>query len=107
VAQARVYLGSCEDLMTRGHAQDYRYDPSSGLWQHHDVPAPTPPSFDDLLGADHPTPVTFGEEALPAYLDQARVLLAARPDTIAGGASGLPPELEVLRDFHLPPVCLS
>jgi hypothetical protein len=23
------------------------------------------------------------------------------------GPSGLPPELEVLRDFHLPPVCLT
>jgi selenocysteine lyase/cysteine desulfurase len=102
-------IDAVELLASAGHRllEDYRFDPPSGLWRHRDLPEPAPPSYGDLLSARPPAPVTIGEEALPTYLDQARGLLAARPDTVAVGPSGLPPELEVLRDFHLPPVCLT
>jgi hypothetical protein len=44
-----------------------------------------------------------GEDALAGYLRQARALLgAAGPFTPVAGPSWLPPELERLRDFHLP-----
>jgi hypothetical protein len=43
------------------------------------------------------------EDALAGYLRQARALLgAAGPFTPVAGPSWLPPELERLRDFHLP-----
>jgi hypothetical protein len=108
-AVGQFLIDAVELLASAGHRllEDYRFDPFSGLWRHRDVPEPVPLPFDDLLDAHRPAPVITGEEALPGYLDQARVLLAARPDTVAAGPSGLPPELEVLRDFHLPPVCLT
>jgi hypothetical protein len=44
-----------------------------------------------------------GEDALAGYLGQVRALLgAAGPFTLLAGPSWLPPELERLRDFHLP-----
>jgi hypothetical protein len=44
-----------------------------------------------------------GEDALAGYLRQARALFgAAGPFTPVAGPSWLPPELERLRDFHLP-----
>jgi hypothetical protein len=44
-----------------------------------------------------------GEDALAGYLEQARALLrAAGPLAPNPGPSWLPPDLERLRDFHLP-----
>ena len=48
-----------------------------------------------------------GEESLVGYLHQARVLLAARPDHIDDGPTGLPGDFEALRWFPLPPECLA
>jgi hypothetical protein len=48
-----------------------------------------------------------GEESLGKYLRQARELLAARPDRIDEGPTGLPGDFEALRWFHLPPACLA
>jgi hypothetical protein len=47
-----------------------------------------------------------GEDALAGYLDTARELLTARPVSAAdwAGPAWLPPELERLRDFSLPPL---
>jgi hypothetical protein len=44
-----------------------------------------------------------GEDALAGYLQQARLLLAARPDRLEDEPTGLSLDLEALRDFHLPP----
>jgi len=33
-------------------------------------------------------------------------VLQSRPDELTDRPSGLPPELEALREFHLPPGCL-
>jgi selenocysteine lyase/cysteine desulfurase len=69
---------------------DYAFDPRTGQWRHHRAPA--------------------------GYLEAARELLAAGPTAVAaaaagagsgtgdGGPSWLPPELERLRDFSLPPL---
>ena len=56
-----------------------------------------------VSGAPHPR---VGEDVLPGYLDTARRLFGARCDAPDDRPSGLPPELEELREFHLPPVCL-
>jgi hypothetical protein len=40
-------------------------------------------------------------------LRQAPDLLAARPDDIADGPTGLPADFEELRWFPLPPACLA
>ena len=64
------------------------------------------PSFHGLLSGSAPPAGYAGEEALAGYLDEARSLLASRPDRLDDGPSGLPPELEELREFHLPPECL-
>jgi hypothetical protein len=46
-----------------------------------------------------------GEDALAGYLEQARALLGTAGPVAAGtGPSWLPPDLERLRDFHLPPL---
>ena len=71
-----------------------------------DWAAPDPvPSLADLLeGRSDPGPgPDAGEDALADYLRQARELLAAAgPVTAEAGPSRLPPQLERLRDFHLP-----
>ena len=46
-----------------------------------------------------------GEDALAGYLEEARALLGtAGPVATGTGPSWLPPDLERLRDFHLPPL---
>jgi hypothetical protein len=85
--------------------EDYRFDATSGVGRHRELPEPAPPSFADLLGAEHPAPVTIGDEALPVYLGQACELLGARPDTCPSARAAC--HRKVLRDFHLPPVCLT
>lgn len=108
-AVGQFLIDAVQLIADTGHRllEDYRFDPASGLWRHRDMPEPPPPSFEDLLGVRQPDPMTIGEDALPVYLDRALELLHARPDSVTAGPSGLPPELEVLRDFHLPPVCLT
>jgi hypothetical protein len=54
------------------------------------------------VGDPAPGPAS-GEDALAGYLGQARELLeAAGPAAVEAGPSWLPPQLEQLRDFHLP-----
>jgi selenocysteine lyase/cysteine desulfurase len=96
---------------------DYRFDPASGHWRHARTPSGPPRSFADLLCAvtgvpgpartDRPTaPLTEG--ALTAgYLTHARTVFGAAPDTVDEAPPALPPDLEHLRDFHLPPACLA
>jgi hypothetical protein len=81
------------------------FDPHSGRWRHRLAPPdPVPPLSELLDGRAGPDPRPgAGEDALAGYLRQARALLgAAGPFTPVAGPNWLPPELERLRDFHLP-----
>jgi hypothetical protein len=48
-----------------------------------------------------------GEDAFPGYLHQARALLASLDPHVPDGPTGLPPDVEALRWFSLPPDCAS
>jgi selenocysteine lyase/cysteine desulfurase len=85
---------------------DYAFDPRSGRWRHRAAPSGTEPALADLLSGPVPAPARLGEDALAGQLERARSVLAAGPDAPPDQPSGLPPELEALREFHLPPGCL-
>ena len=106
------YLIEAVDLLaSHGHRLlgDYRFDPRSGHWRHHRAPPDPEPSLTELLdgaGGLRPGagPGPGGtEEVLAAQLGQARTLLAAAPAGPVDGGGRLAPDLERLRDFHLPP----
>jgi selenocysteine lyase/cysteine desulfurase len=117
------YIVEAVDLIGRyGHRLlgNYRFDPASGHWQHERASAPAPVALADVLDAAlagspapnegvHPTiPAGLVADALAAgYLQQARTMLAAAEPGIDRRAPGLPPDFEALREFHLPPVCLT
>jgi hypothetical protein len=92
---------------------EYRFDPATGLWLHRNG-IPKPPLRLRDLTCDHDgitkTPARrarAGEDALAGYLRLARELLAARPEHIDQGSTGLPENFEALRWFSLPPACLT
>jgi selenocysteine lyase/cysteine desulfurase len=107
----RDYLVDAVDLLARqGHRllADYRFDLRSGMWHHHNGGDEPPLRLHDV-GYDADGLLTYpghhaqaGEEALAGYLQQARELLAARPDHIEDGSLGLSGDFEALRWFHLP-----
>ncbi len=117
------YIIEAVDLIGRyGHRLlgDYRFDPGSGHWQHHRVTQPAPAAFADVLEAalsgprPAPSPSTpeipaaLVADALAAgYLQHARTLLAAAASGVDPRVPELPPGFEALREFHLPPVCLT
>ena len=112
---ADYLIDAAELIADRGHRllADYRFDPHTGLWRHRDgIPQP-PLRLTDLHYAPDgtlscPGPhARAGEDALGEYLDQARNLLARRPDHIDDGPTGLPGDFEALRWFHLSPACLT
>ncbi len=89
--------------------RDYRFDPLTGLWRHH-AGAPEPPlSLHDVRYQDgamryvahrHREP----EARLAAYLEEARALLAARPEPSErlDDPPGVGADFESLRWFWLP-----
>ncbi len=99
--------GGCSCAGPYGHRLlgQYQFDPRTGHWRHHQAPPDPVPSLADLLdGPTGPSPgAVAGEDVRAGYQDAARAVLAAGP---AGGAgpSLLPPDLERLRDFSLPPL---
>ena len=103
------------EIAINGHRllADYRFDPRTGLWRHRGgIPQPPLRLADLRYGPDGTLtspgrPAMAGEESLGKYLRQARELLAARPDRIDEGPTGLPGDFEALRWFHLPPACLA
>lgn len=98
------------DLIARfGHRllTDYAFDPQSGHWQHRGHRSAARIDMADVLACSRTPGPTAGEDALAGYLREAEFHFADRPDLLAGGPSGLPSELEDLRDFHLPPSCLD
>ena len=101
---------------------DYRFDPVTGHWKHRRSPTEPPRGFADLLSAvtgTVGTPRTAGDGAAreptagrdaaltAGYLVHARAILGGAPDTVDTGSTGLSPEFESLRDFHLPPACVA
>lgn len=104
------YVVDAVDLIaTSGHRllDDYIFDPRSGRWRNRYAPAGHALALPDLLAASPPTARTLGEDALAGQLEHARSMLTTRPDRMEDRPSGLPPELETLREFHLPAVCLQ
>jgi selenocysteine lyase/cysteine desulfurase len=107
------YLIEAVDLLaSHGHRLlgDYRFDPRGGQWRHHRAPPDPEPSIADLLdsaGGLRPGPGPGPgdtEEVLAAQLRQARTVLAATPAGTVQPGARLEPDLEWLRDFHLPPL---
>ena len=85
---------------------DYVFDPRSGHWRHRRAPVGADPDLAELLAGPAPATPRLGEDALAGQLERARAVLQSRPDELTDRPSGLPPELEALREFHLPPGCL-
>ncbi len=86
----------------------YDFDPETGLWRHHDNPPHDLLSLEDVrfhhgrleYRGRH---LTEPEDRLPAYLEEARRLLAgAASGPPPGAPAALPPGLEPLRWFPLP-----
>jgi selenocysteine lyase/cysteine desulfurase len=95
---------------------DYSFDPRSGLWHHRAAAAEPPLRLGNLrydAGGELRYPAAHrvaDETALAAYLDEARQLLAGRPDApdwLDDEATGLPADFEALRWFPLPRSCLE
>jgi selenocysteine lyase/cysteine desulfurase len=106
--QVADFLVEAVDLLaTSGHRLlgRYRFDPRSGRWRHRDAPPDPVLSLPDLLDGRPAPAVAAGD--LAGHLERARVLLAAEPVAPEAGPSWLPPELERLRDFHLPTTAWS
>lgn len=104
-----AYLIEAVDLAARyGHRllTDYRFDPASGIWQHRVAQAPVP-SLRGLLAGPALPPQRWGDHLLADQLRHARAVLDSRDDTVPSGATGLPVSFELLREFHLPPVCVA
>ncbi|WP_203454108.1 aminotransferase class V-fold PLP-dependent enzyme [Jiangella aurantiaca] len=111
----RDYLVDAVTLIARDGYRllpDYGFDPHTGLWRHREGTSRPPVRltglhYDEqgaLVGAERHERV--GEEALAAHLDDARAVLAGRPDTVEDGPTGLSDEFEALRWFVLPPSCV-
>jgi len=91
---------------------DYRFDTRTGRWHHRDGAVEPPLRLTDVDYSDgvmtYPrTHVTADESILDEHLADARRLFASRveaPETTDGGLSA---DLEGLRWFDLPTVCLS
>ena len=110
------YLTDAVDLIaTGGHRllTDYRFDPHTGLWRHRDAAAGASVRLVDLHYTADGTltgpaqPTYAGEEALGGYLHHAAQVISEHPDDVDDGPTGLPPDFETLRWFHLPPACLT
>ena len=94
---------------------DYRFEPATGLWRHHQEPA-EPPLRLHQLGYGPDGELTYPrhddrapESALPGYLDEARRLFAARLALAPDADSAASPDADwsELQWFDLPAVCLT
>ncbi len=92
---------------------DYRFDPASGMWRHRSGPVEPPLRLADV-GYDADGVMcyprhgeTAPESALAGYLEEARALLANRPEPADVAPTGVSADFEALRWFDLPAVCLS
>jgi selenocysteine lyase/cysteine desulfurase len=104
------YLIDAVDLAARyGHRllTDYRFDPCSGHWQHRARPEPADRDVVVAMLDPDPPAKSLPEGALASHLHEARALMLARPDGIEDGPNNLPDAFEDLREFHLPPSCVT
>jgi selenocysteine lyase/cysteine desulfurase len=91
---------------------DYRFDPHTGLWRHRHAAtamlhlADLHYNADGTLTGPALRPAA-GEEVLGGYLRQAAEVIGDHADDLDDGPTGLPPDFETLRWFHLPPICLD
>ena len=94
---------------------DYRFEVARGLWRHRQGPVEPPLRLDALHYDDtgrlrYPSShAKAGDDALAGYLEEARRLLASRPevpDPDGQALPGLSADFEALRWFVLPPECL-
>jgi len=97
--------------------EDYRFDPTTGLWRHHAGPAEPPLRLHQIdydgngvmqyPHHDHRAP----ESELARYLKEGARILDGQPGSSAALSatplSGLTAGFEQLRWFDLPPVCLD
>jgi len=89
---------------------DYYFDLRTGLWEHHQGHLREPLNLHDLPLNDGIPVVrcqSENSEHFSSYLEQARALVAGRPAPLLDQPSGLPANLEELRDFALPLACLQ
>jgi selenocysteine lyase/cysteine desulfurase len=108
----RDYLVEAVELLARYARRllpDYTFEPDSGLWRHRRAATAQAPDLRQVADGTAPPPDghRLGEDALEGHLRDARLLLAARSDTVDDGPTGLPDEFEALRWFPLPPQCLA
>jgi hypothetical protein len=109
-AEAGFLVDAVDLVAAHGHRLlgEYRFDPRSGHWRHRAAPPEPALSLTDLLDGRPGPGAGAGEDALAGYLEQARALVgAAGPVATGTGPSWLPPDLERLRDFHLPTTAWS
>ena len=87
---------------------DYRFDPATGLWRHHQGPVEPPVRLDQVrydaegvmrFPAAHET---APESALEEYLEEARRILLGHDEDHVDGAGLLSEDFEHLRWFELP-----
>jgi selenocysteine lyase/cysteine desulfurase len=107
------YLIEAVDLLAgSGHRLlgDYRFDPRGGQWRHRYAPPDDEPSLTELLDGAGPSqpawaagPAATEAAVLAGQLEDVRALLAAAPAGSPASSARLAPDLERLRDFHLPP----
>jgi selenocysteine lyase/cysteine desulfurase len=97
---------------------DYRFDPAAGTWQHRAGPVEPPVRLTNVVAdPDEGLRLCTREDGsvesrapvsvLPDYLAQANAMLADRPDGVPDDEGALGDEVERLRWFLLPPVCLT
>ncbi len=91
---------------------DYRFDTTTGRWHHRDGAVEPPLRLTDVTYPEglmtYPrTHVTADESILEQHLADARRLFASRVDEPEGADGGLSADLEGLRWFDLPTVCLT
>jgi selenocysteine lyase/cysteine desulfurase len=104
------YLIDAIDLVAQhGHRllTDYQFDPCRGDWRHRSQSTPSDLDVVHTMLDPDPPGLTVPESVLPTHLDEARTLLLTRPDHIEDEPTGLPDAFEDLRDFHLPPSCIT
>ena len=113
-AVADHIINAVRFLARNGHLllADYRFDPATGLWQHHSGPPETPLRLSQIR-YDADGVMTYPrhhdrapESDLPGYLVEAEALAAARSKVAADAEARVSEDFDELRWFDLPSACL-